>query len=55
MLDEKVIMDRIKSMSPDERSRIMKKALDDAHIPYIESKEGEGIIFNGFSDSEKES
>lgn len=56
MLDEKVIMDRIKSMSPDEISRIMKEALDDAHIPYVEVEKGKGkIIFDGFSDDENES
>ncbi len=32
MLDEMVIMERILNMSPEERRRVMQKALDDSHI-----------------------
>ncbi len=46
MLDEEMILNRIKSMSTEELSNIMKKALEDSNIPY---EEGYGeIIFNGF-------
>ena len=48
MLDVKEALQRIKSMTPEERNRIMKKALDEAHIPYTEVEDGHGeIIFSG--------
>lgn len=45
MLDEKKILERIRTMPAEELARIMQEALDEAGIPY-EIKSG-GIIFNG--------
>ena len=47
MLDEMVIMERILNMSPEERRRVMQKALDDSHITCMD---GPGaVVFNGFA------
>jgi len=51
MLDENLIMERIRKMTPEERRRIMQKALEDSHIKCMD---GPGaVIFEGFS-AEKE-
>ena len=50
MLDVKEALQRIQNMTTEERNRIMKEALDEAHIPYTEVKNGHGeIIFSGLS------
>lgn len=45
MLDVEEAIQRIKNMSEEEWNRIMREALDEAHIPYSDTP-GE-IIFNG--------
>lgn len=50
MFNEEKVLQRIQNLTPEEWTRIMKKALDEAHIPYTEVKNGHGeIIFSGLS------
>lgn len=46
MLDVKEALQRIQSMTTEERNKIMKEALDESHIKYSETP-GK-VIFNGF-------
>jgi hypothetical protein len=52
MFDEEKVLQRIQNLTPEEWTHIMKKALDEAHIPYTEVEDGNGeIIFDGLPQS----
>lgn len=50
MLDERVLLERIDSMPLEDLVRIMKEALEDSHIPYIEGS-GKIVLMGSLKNS----